>query len=299
MIKRSIRIVNACIVKPGSSEVIPLSPSFIKGHQNQDNDAIKSEEKQKQDCERLATKEWLQAQGSGYADLGVTLLGDSLYGCEPICNLALSQGYNFIFNCKPGSHKTLFEFVNPMLDSEVSPAITRIVTTPKGKIAWKCHYINEVPIKDGKAALKVNWCGIEIINQKTGKTTYTNTFITNHKITDGNVFDIVTAGRTRWKIENEHNNTLKNHGYHLEHNFGHGQKNLSSFLASLILLSLLSHTVLKLLDEEYQAASSWGARIRFFDRMKNILELMYFADWYHMIGFMTPLPRQRSRSKTA
>jgi hypothetical protein len=28
--------------------------------------------------------------------------------------------------------------------------------------------------------------------------------------------------RARWKIENEHNNVLKNHGYHFEHNFGHG-----------------------------------------------------------------------------
>jgi hypothetical protein len=35
------------------------------------------------------------------------------------------------------------------------------------------------------------------------------------------------AGRCRWKIENECFNTLKNQGYHLEHNYGHGQKNLS------------------------------------------------------------------------
>ena len=30
-----------------------------------------------------------------------------------------------------------------------------------------------------------------------------------------------------WKIENEGFNTLKNHGYHLKHNFGHGQQHLS------------------------------------------------------------------------
>ncbi len=29
-----------------------------------------------------------------------------------------------------------------------------------------------------------------------------------------------------WKVENENNNTLKTKGYHLEHNFGHGQKHL-------------------------------------------------------------------------
>jgi hypothetical protein len=32
----------------------------------------------------------------------------------------------------------------------------------------------------------------------------------------------VAAGRARWKVENENNNTLKTKGYHLEHNYGHG-----------------------------------------------------------------------------
>ena len=30
------------------------------------------------------------------------------------------------------------------------------------------------------------------------------------------------CARTRWKIENETFNVLKQHGYHLEHSFGHG-----------------------------------------------------------------------------
>ena len=32
---------------------------------------------------------------------------------------------------------------------------------------------------------------------------------------------------TRWKIENETFNTLKNQGYHAEHNFGHGNQYLA------------------------------------------------------------------------
>jgi hypothetical protein len=39
---------------------------------------------------------------------------------------------------------------------------------------------------------------------------------------------VVEAGRSRWKIENENNNVLKTKGYHLEHNFGHGQQHLSN-----------------------------------------------------------------------
>ena len=33
--------------------------------------------------------------------------------------------------------------------------------------------------------------------------------------------------RARWKIENETFNTLKNQGYHFEHNYGHGEQHLS------------------------------------------------------------------------
>jgi hypothetical protein len=48
--------------------------------------------------------------------------------------------------------------------------------------------------------------------------------------------------------ENENNNVLKNHGYHLEHNFGHGHAYLAQLLVALNLLAFLFHTVLDLCD---------------------------------------------------
>jgi hypothetical protein len=44
-------------------------------------------------------------------------------------------------------------------------------------------------------------------------------YITNLKIDRQNARDIVTAGRLRWKIENEGFNTQKNQGYELKHKF--------------------------------------------------------------------------------
>ena len=38
------------------------------------------------------------------------------------------------------------------------------------------------------------------------------------------------AGRSRWKVENETFNTLKNLGYNLEHNYGHGKQHLATVL---------------------------------------------------------------------
>ena len=60
------------------------------------------------------------------------------------------------------------------------------------------------------------------------------------------------ARRTRWKSENENNNVLKNYGYHLEHNFGHGQQYLALVLVMLNVLAFLYHTVLDLCDTLYR-----------------------------------------------
>ncbi len=80
--------------------------------------------------------------------------------------------------------------------------------------------VNQIPLKDGEDALLVNWCELTITRDD-GTLIYKNNFATNHQITEINVEAIVSAGRTRWKVENKNNNTLKTKGYNLEHNFGH------------------------------------------------------------------------------
>jgi hypothetical protein len=63
--------------------------------------------------------------------------------------------------------------------------------------------------------------------------------VTNIKITEANVLKITTAGRARWKIENETFNTLKNLGYNFEHNYGHGKQYLSTVFCMLMMLAFL------------------------------------------------------------
>jgi hypothetical protein len=75
-----------------------------------------------------------------------------------------------------------------------------------------------LPLKIGDDALLVNWCELTV-TRPDGKVIYKNAWATNHLITDETVIEIVRAGRTRWKVENENNNTLKTKGYNLEHNF--------------------------------------------------------------------------------
>jgi len=47
------------------------------------------------------------------------------------------------------------------------------------------------------------------------------------------------GGRARWKIENETFNTLKNQGYHFEHNYGLGKNYLRMTFAMLMMLAFL------------------------------------------------------------
>ena len=70
------------------------------------------------------------------------------------------------------------------------------------------------------------------------------------------VWDIMRGGRARWKIENETFNTLKNQGYHLEHNYGHGEQNLSVVLALMMMLAFLVDQVQQLCCPLFQAAWS-------------------------------------------
>jgi hypothetical protein len=46
-------------------------------------------------------------------------------------------------------------------------------------------------------------------------------------LSEENVEELIRAGRCRWKIENENNNTLKTKGYQLEHNLAYAARGIS------------------------------------------------------------------------
>ena len=128
-----------------------------------------------------------------------------------------------------------------------------------------------------------------------GEVWYHNAFATSLALNDGNVAAIVAAGRGRWKIENENNNTLNTKGYHLEHNDGHGQQHLSSLLASLIILAFLTHTVLEWMDDKYRLLrQKLPSRQRLFNDIRTLTSYLCFDSWEALMDFMLisfdPLP---------
>ncbi|MDQ6962664.1 MAG: hypothetical protein Q9M28_09085 [Mariprofundaceae bacterium] len=91
------------------------------------------------------------------------------------------------------------------------------------------------------------------------------------------------GGRARWKIENETFNTLKNQGYHFEHNFGHGKKHLATVMAHIMLLAFLIDQVQALSCEMFQqAVVESKSKIRFWFSVRAVFTEMYVESWEDM-----------------
>jgi hypothetical protein len=270
-------VITPVIVCPGHPEVIALPPEYIMP---QDGQA-------KQDCEQEAGKRWLSKAAKVVAPQQVTLLGDDLYSKQPFCALALPQGFHFILTCKPDSHATLSERLAFWQAHDGLAALERRHWNGRFTEVRLYRYINDVRLREGHDALSINWFEITVVNAKTGQQLYHNSFITNHRLHADNVADVAQAGRGRWKIENENNNVLKTKGYHLEHNFGHGQHYLSAFLLSLNLLAFLFHTVLEWSDDQYALLRRVLARRQtFFEDIRALTRYMVFDSWEHLMNFM-------------
>ncbi|MCP4214841.1 MAG: hypothetical protein GY765_09295 [bacterium] len=132
----------------------------------------------------------------------------------------------------------------------------------------------------------MNWCEL-VIEVKGEGVKYKNAFVTDVPLTHKNVAEIVEDGRCRWKMENETNNILKNHGYHLEHNFGHGKNNPSALFLTFNLLAFLFHTILELFDDKYShLRGSLASRKTFFDDLRALTKFLCFSNWEKLMAFM-------------
>lgn len=287
-------MITPVVVAPGNPHVIPLPPVFITP---QDGDL-------KQDCEHKAAKRWLTSCAPRYAPYGLTLLGDDLYCHEPTIKHTLQAGCHYVFVCKPDSHTYLTDWVSTLEEGKDKYTHTTRRRASKGTRTGPLHevvthtYANDVPLKDGDKSVIVSWCEVTITIQETGKQTYHNSFVTDYHLTHENVEDICLWGRTRWKVENESNNTLKTKGYHLEHNYGHGNQYLANHLATLTLLAFLFHTIHDMQDVLYAKIRQMiGSRATFFNHLKTLTIYWYYENWQALLEFMYQgLTRQGTRN---
>jgi len=133
---------------------------------------------------------------------------------------------------------------------------------------------SNVPLNDSNFELKVNFLECKEVTAKGKERNFS--WVTDIEISTDNIQQLMRGGRSRWKIENETFNTLKNQGYQFEHNFGHGNKYLSTIFSQLMLLAFL-------IDQIQAIACSVFEQALKEKKSKTVLWFSMRAIFYHFL----------------
>jgi len=254
------QMVGGVIIHPNCREVIALMPEPI----------VKQDGEKKNDCERNATKRFLARLKQDYPDVVFTITEDALSPNAPHIREIKKHGYHFILGVKEGDHEYLFEQVALARQEERTTEFEE----RRGDVLHRFSFINQMPLNKSNPDLLVNFVEYwEIGKDKTRHFCW----VTDFTITKRNVFTIMRGGRARWKVENETFNTLKNQGYHFEHNYGHGKKHLSVVFAALMMLAFLVDQVQQLGCALFQAVlDKKSSRKRLWEHMRALFKTLEF-----------------------
>ena len=264
-------VVAATLVKAGSHRILPMDVEEVRNTDGTD----------KQDCELNAAKRLVVRFREEHPQLEVVIGGDDLYSHEPFVQLLDEQRLHFVLVAKPDSHKELFEWVEEL----ERPGDCQKFQWQEGSLSKRRYFeartMRCVPLKsEGKIA--VNF--VEVWERDwTGKLLYHNSWVTDLDVDKENVAVIVRIGRSRWKIENEQFNIHKNHGYELEHNYGHGKENLSFVFYLLNLLAFVTHLILELGDRLYQKCRKQESLRETWNILRTMMKTMLFESWRAML----------------
>ncbi len=278
-ISYSHKVLQAAIMHPDIRQVIPLMPEEI----------INSDGNIKQDCEINAGKRLIPKIRGDHPQLGIIIVGDGLFSKQPFVKDVLKARMHYILIAKPLDHKYMMEWIDAYEPGEINEIRS---TDEKGRIHIY-RWVNEVPLNGQEDSINVNYFQYQIISKdKSGneRVGYKNSWITDMEITEKNISTLVRGGRCRWKIENECFNTLKNQGYHIEHNYGHGAKNLCFNFFLLTLLAFYFHQIFELTDHLFQSCrKKFGSKRHMWETLRAYIKILVFSTWEHLLDFaLTP-----------
>jgi hypothetical protein len=279
-LRYSHQVLQAVVLHPTMRQVIPLAPELI----------IKSDGDTKNDCERSAGKRLIGKIRAEHPKLKIMITGDGLYSNQPFIDALNTHAMSFVLVAKPTDHKVLFQWVEEL--DGLNGVEHMELCDQKGR---RHHYrwVNQVPLNGTRGADQVNFFEYWLTVDQ--KVTYHNSWVTDQTASNKNIVELVKAGRARWKIENETFNTLKNQGYHLEHNFGHGSQHLSNNFFVLNLLAFFIHQILELCDRGYQhCRSKFSSRKEFWNNLRIVIRVMLFTDFNHLLRNVADPPEVRA-----
>jgi hypothetical protein len=258
------QLLGAVVVHPQLQMVLPLMPEAI----------TRQDGASKNDCERNAAKRLLEGLREDFPKLKLIVVEDSLSSNGP--HIALLQALNlrYILGVKPGDHQALFEAVNQLLDTVRCQEWS---TIDEAGVEHGYRWINELALNQSHPDLKVNF--LEHWEIKDGQQRIWS-WVTDLSLSRKTVKAVMRAGRARWKVENETFNTLKNQGYGLEHNYGHGEQHLATVFATLMMLAFLIDQVQELSCRLFQAARArFRSRTSLWERLRALFNDFRIPDW--------------------
>jgi hypothetical protein len=222
-------------VHPNQKTVFPLDAEAI----------IQQDGNTKNDCELNASKRLIPSLRASMPEDKLLVVADALYANSPFIRLVQGQGMNFITVVKQGYALLQAERL------EEKGKLTTKQWLKKDRIC-KASFATNLIFNGENQDLLVNYVQYTEIDAKTGKIYYNGKWLTDLPISKHYLKEFVRVARSRWKIENETFNTLKNQNYHLEHNYGHGEKYLATNFALLTILAFLVDQITQHLDSYFK-----------------------------------------------
>lgn len=278
------QLLAAVIVHPDKKTVLPLLNEPI----------VKADGKTKNDCELNAAKRLLPALKKAFPRLDIIVTADALMANGPFIEVIKNQGFKFIIRFQEGNNKTLMETVQTGIQTGKTDEFES--QDKDHELLRGYRFINELPLNQTYSDTPINYLDYWEVDEKEHEKDFA--WITDITLSRENVFEVMRAGRSRWKIENETFNTLKNLGYHFEHNYGHGKQYLSTLIGTLMLLAFLLDQVQELYCTVFQAAKSrYHSRTAFWEKLRSSFiehivtswEMLYMAIIYgHKVKTLTP-----------
>ena len=262
------QMLAAVIVHPDLKEVIPLAPEPI---QKQDGSS-------KNDCERNAARRLLEKIRREHPRLKLIVVEDGLSSNGPHVRDLIDYGMHFLLGVQPGDHAFLFAQVEAARQEGRSPKLTR---QEKG-ITYEVSWVWGVALNESNQDLRVDFLEYREHDAQ-GKCRKHFTWITDLHLTCRNAWWFARGGRARWHIENETFNTLKNQGYHFEHNYGHGEQNLSVVFAMLMMLAFLVDQAQQLCCGLFRAVwKKLGSKRALWDNLRSHFRHFRFRSMRHL-----------------
>jgi hypothetical protein len=266
----SHQLLGATLVHPDHKEVIPLAPEPI----------IKQDGDTKNDCERNATRRWLKRFRQDHPHLPIIVIEDALSANAPHLRDLREARMRFIIGVKPGDHAFLFQHLQDAAEAGRTQQLT-LEDSVTG-VLHHFRFLHDVPLNESNPDELVNVLEYWEIHPN-GKVQYFS-WITDLTLTADNVYAVMRGGRARWKIENETFNTLKNQGYHGEHNYGHGEQNLSVVLVLLMMLAFLVDQTQQLCCPLFQAAwHKMGTKRHLWEEIRHLFRAFLFKSMTELL----------------